>query len=181
MKDKFTHPTKYKCISGKEYCLKHLCIKDFVYHDADEDKGYKCKIYYSDHVYTKGVKEDQLRSSYDEYKLINIEEKKGFKEYRFFSTTRYNLSLDLNNLLDRCYNNEIRIYQESHNKYVAFPYIKSNEPKKHYGIYLSFKKHKDTNTIIIHTAYIESNEHKISSRLKNRRIKFLTILRKLRN
>ncbi len=181
MKDKFSHPSSYKCISGKEYCLRHLHIKEFTYHDESENKNYQCKIYYSDHVYTKGVKLEQLRSSFDKHKLVNIEETKSFTEYRFFSNTRYNLSLGLEMLLDRCYNNEIRMYQESGNKYVAFPYIKSAEPKKNYGIYLSFKKSQSTNTIIIHTAYIETDEAKIKKRLKNRRIKFLTILRKLRN
>ena len=77
-----------------------------------ENKYYICRIRYSDHVYTKGVKDYQLRSIYDKYKLINIEEKSNAKEYRFFSNTRYNLSISLNALLDRCYNNEIRIYQE---------------------------------------------------------------------
>ena len=178
MKNKFVHPAEYECISGKKYCLKHLYSRDFIYNDSIENKEYRCKIYYSDNVYTKGVKAHQLRSVYDEYKLINIEETRTFKEYRFFSSTRYNLSLSLNDLLDKCYNNEIRIYQESNNKYVAFPFIKSDTPKKHYGIYLSFKKSNDNNAILIHTAYIETDLNKINKRLKNRKIKFLTILRK---
>ena len=124
--ERFEHKDHFDCISGKQYCLKHLHKRFFEFDDVSENKQYKCEIVYSNHVYTAGVKEAVLRPNYDLHKLINIETLYDHQEYRFFSHTRYNLAINLNDLLDQCYRNEIRIIQRDKNKYTAFPYIKKD-------------------------------------------------------
>lgn len=179
--ERFEHKDHFDCISGKQYCLKHLHKRNFVFDDILENKQYECEIIYSNHVYTAGVKDLVLRANYDDHKLINIETLYDHREYRFFSHTRYNLAIDLNNLLDQCYRNEIRMIQQGKNKYTAFPYINKDNPNKYYLIILTFKKEFNLNKITINSAYIATDTNEINRLKSKRKIKLLTILRKLKN
>lgn len=192
-KDDYYHKDAYICSkTDTVYCLKHLHSFTKVFDDEKYNKQYNCKIVYRTHTYTKGAKHSEIDGSiYDRSKVINIELDRNhygtkFDEYRFFSESRYKLSLELNNLLDRLYNNQVRLNEESHksNEYTAFPYLKeAKNPNKNYCIFITIYKSKSTKkiNIVINSAFIETRDHKVKARTKTsvQKKNLMNILRSL--
>lgn len=194
----YYHKDFHVCpVTGKEYDLSHLFSYKYIHH-YDDGSSITCKVTYRTHVYTKGVRHHEINSAqYIRDKVINIEhDKRAFKDkgmtkhtqYRFFSESRYRLSLELNHLLAQCYNNQIRFNSSGSDKnpdlYTAYPYLKStNDESKYYCIFLSAKRDRKLPNLIhirIESAYIETRDATIKSHLGARKIKFSTIMNKLK-
>jgi hypothetical protein len=187
---RYTHREYYQCPETNEiYSLSHLKSNEFCF-----DEKYNCVIHYSTHTYTKGAPHNEIvAGEYNRGKVINIElnikpkhKKARYDQYRFFSRSRYELSLDLKNLLDQCYNNQIRLNVESakKNEYTAFPYLRSaNDPRKNYCIFLNISKNKSTSLIEIRvtSAFIEQRDEKVKVRTRSSvdKIGLHTLLKKL--